>query len=149
MPKGLKTLLIIIAISFVAFIGWKIIAGSDDSSEAGLTSTVGSASSPSEQQVISLLLRLQSIQLDGTFLTDPLFESLLETSVVISQQPATRRNPFLPIGQSDSRTDPVDGHVTITPSEAENDQAADPLSAGTSDSSATSSDQSDTGEISQ
>ena len=53
--------------------------------------------SPLSQDILTTLASLNTIKLDNTIFTDPLFTSLTDYGVPISPQNAGRRNPFAPI----------------------------------------------------
>ena len=55
------------------------------------------AASPLSQDVLITLSNLNTIRLDESIFSDPLFMSLSDYGVAIPPQNAGRRNPFLPL----------------------------------------------------
>ncbi len=55
------------------------------------------AASPLSQDVLVTLSNLNTIRLDESIFSDPLFMSLSDYGVAIPPQNAGRRNPFLPL----------------------------------------------------
>lgn len=51
-----------------------------------------------EQELVSTLLALRSVKLDGAIFTDPAFMSLKDFSTQIVPEPVGRPNPFAPVG---------------------------------------------------
>lgn len=64
------------------------------------------------QALLITLAGLNTIRLDGSIFSDPVFVSLTDFGVVIPPQPSGRRNPFLPIGSSAAAKTPT---VPTTP----------------------------------
>lgn len=65
--------------------------------EAVLSNTGADSTSPAEREILSTLLELRGITLDGAILTDPSFRSLQDYSTEIVSEPIGRRNPFAPL----------------------------------------------------
>ncbi len=55
------------------------------------------ASSPLSQDVLATLSNLNTIKLDNSIFSDPVFNSLTDYGVVIPPETAGRRNPFAPL----------------------------------------------------
>ena len=51
-----------------------------------------------ERELVSLLLTLRSIELDGSLFEDPAFFALEDFGQDIAPEPVGRRNPFAPLG---------------------------------------------------
>lgn len=66
--------------------------------EAPLSSTTTSALAGEDNELLVLLSQLNSIHLDGSFFSDPLFTSLTDFTVNLTREPRQRPNPFAPIG---------------------------------------------------
>ena len=97
--KNHKILLIVVAI-IVAFIAYTALTGVEDEPLL-VTTVVASPQTPAaaaEQGLVSLLLELQALSLDGTLFTTPRFMGLSDFGQELSPQPVGRPNPFAPIG---------------------------------------------------
>jgi len=96
--KNLKVILavaIVIAIGFAAFMYLNkdeepVDSGSGLASEDAIQSEIG-------KQIFTTLALLDTIKLDRTFLTGPVFASLRDFTTEISPEPVGRENPFLPL----------------------------------------------------
>ncbi len=62
------------------------------------TSSRTSALSTQDNELITLLSQLRTIDLDRSLYSDPVFLSLSDFSVVLIPEPISRPNPFAPIG---------------------------------------------------
>lgn len=52
-----------------------------------------------DQQLVSTLLALRTVNLSGTIFSDPVFMSLQDFSTTIQPEPAGRTDPFAPLSQ--------------------------------------------------
>jgi hypothetical protein len=52
---------------------------------------------PADQDLVTTLMQLRAVTLDGTIFTDPVFMSLQDFGVEIQPEPVGRPNPFLPL----------------------------------------------------
>lgn len=84
---------IIIVAALIYFI---FFAGEPSASDQNLLQ-VGAAAEPVGQRVLSLLNQIQSLRIDDSFFSDPVYGSLQDYSVAIPQLPVGRDNPFAPI----------------------------------------------------
>ena len=50
------------------------------------------------REIVVLLNELQNINLDGSILDDPVFQSLIDFEQEVRAEPVGRNNPFDPIG---------------------------------------------------
>ena len=57
-------------------------------------------SSPESEQILQELSRLQGIELNDAVFKDPVYLSLTDYGVILTKEPAGRRNPFSPISFS-------------------------------------------------
>lgn len=89
-------LIVIIAIIVVAGGVWYGLSGSSASAPPLLTQTSTSGNS-ADQDLVSTLLALRSVKLDGTILSDPSFLQLKDFSTQIVPEPVGRPNPFAPL----------------------------------------------------
>jgi len=98
--KKYKTLLIIVAIVFVAFVGYSMFSdgGGKDSV---LTSQNASTRGGGDNELLLLLINLRSITLDDSLFRDPAFRNLVDFGQQLIPEPTGRQNPFAPVG-SDS-----------------------------------------------
>lgn len=87
---GVVILTVFIVLGFL-FYSWS------GSSSAPLTSS--DSSNQMGQELLITLAGLNTIRLDGSIFTDPVFASLTDFGVIIPPEPAGRRNPFLPVGK--------------------------------------------------
>ena len=98
--KKNKTLLIILVIVIVAFIGYTIIFNPGE--DAGvLTSKNITTRGGGDNQLLLLLVNLRSITLDDSLFRDPAFRDLIDFGQQLTPEPTGRQNPFAPVG-SDS-----------------------------------------------
>lgn len=51
------------------------------------------------REILALLEDLKVIQLDQSIFSDPMFQSLQDTSVALNSEPKGRTNPFAPLGK--------------------------------------------------
>ena len=58
------------------------------------------AEEATNQDLITLLLQLRSITLDGKIFSDPVFKSLADFGQELVPEPVGRTNPFAPLGAS-------------------------------------------------
>ncbi|MEY4747222.1 MAG: hypothetical protein RLZZ416_271 [Candidatus Parcubacteria bacterium] len=92
-----KILLIVIAL-LVAGGAWYGLSSSSAPEPALVTSAPsGGVTSKSEQELVSTLLALRAVKLDGGIFGDPSFLSLKDFSTEIVQEPVGRPNPFAPL----------------------------------------------------
>ncbi len=98
--KKFKMPIIIILVLIVVFFIYSYFKGGSDNGGAVVTSTnaSGSNDAPIGQEFVNQLLTLQSVNLDNRIFYDPRFQSLLDFSQPIPDQPQGRPNPFAPIG---------------------------------------------------
>jgi hypothetical protein len=89
-------------IALVVFgLGWYVLSGGS-SSPATLTTTVATGGSAADKNLVSTLLALRAVKLDGTIFSDPGFTSLKDFSTQIVPEPVGRPNPFAPLPSSAS-----------------------------------------------
>lgn len=92
--------------------GWYFLSGSTPVAPDLTTSGDDSV----DQGLISTLLELRAVKLDGTILSDPGFLSLRDFSTQIIPEPVGRPNPFMPIsGSASAASGAQSGPSTFTP----------------------------------
>lgn len=105
-----KNILIFIAIAAVIFGGYYFLKP-DPSEKAALVSTSGAAAAPSAEpdsssgtsaaasKFLSLLLNVKNIKLEDSIFTDPAFQTLRDSSIVLNPEGNEGRiNPFAKLG---------------------------------------------------
>ncbi len=99
-------MIIILGVLVVALIGWWTLSGGSTGSTAPTLSTSNAAgvSSPADQTLVTTLLALRAVQLDGTIFSDPAFMSLKDFSTPIVPEPIGRSNPFAPLSSGSGNT---------------------------------------------
>lgn len=92
--KQNKILFIVLTVVIVLFIGYGV---SDRNPSTGLIQKQSaSGSSAVEQEILQLLMDVQSITLDSAIFQDPAFVTLRDFGRKIIQEPSGRENPFIP-----------------------------------------------------
>ncbi|PIP86983.1 hypothetical protein COW81_02625 [Candidatus Campbellbacteria bacterium CG22_combo_CG10-13_8_21_14_all_36_13] len=116
-----KTLLIILTLIITGFGVSNLIFAQEDGSLVSAKDS-GQITGDTEQEIISLLLELRALKLDGELFASDSFKSLKDFSVKLDKEPVGRTNPFAPIGQdlstggnSETNTDGVDDIDLDTP----------------------------------
>lgn len=101
---------LIIAIAVIVIVGgvWYGLSGNSTSSPALITQTPVAGSA--DQDLVSTLLALRSVKLDGTIFSDPTFVQLKDFSTQIIPEPVGRPNPFAPLNMNAS-TSPNSTHA--------------------------------------
>lgn len=99
LKKKPNKLLIVLLVIIVLAGGYFVFSGgSDDTSGNLLTATFADMDIPAEQEIVSLLLKLRSIELKGDLFERDDFDSLVDFGVELQDEPVGRDNPFAPIG---------------------------------------------------
>ena len=81
---------------------------------AVLTTTSVDSSNPTDQDLVTTLLQLQAVSLNGAVLTDPSFLSLKDFTTQVVTEPVGRSNPFAPLS-SQSLTESAASSTTSNP----------------------------------
>ena len=76
---------------------WYEFTGSSSSAPVLSTASTGSATDTQDAQLVSTLLQLQTVTLNGTILSDPGFLSLQDFTTQVVSEPVGRPNPFAPV----------------------------------------------------
>lgn len=92
-------LITVLVVIVVLGVGWYALSGSSSGTPA-LTTTPVADNSPADQNLVSTLLALRSVTLDGTIFSDPAFMSLKDFSTQIVPEPVGRSDPFAPLPTS-------------------------------------------------
>jgi hypothetical protein len=93
--KAHKTGIAVAVIIILLFVGYGFFFGGSDEealvSESAVPDAVGG-------DLIAILGRLQSLSLEGTVFSNPLFRSLVDFGIELTPEPVGRPNPFAPLG---------------------------------------------------
>lgn len=93
-----KTTAIFILILVVgAFIYFYMSGGSVNNNSALLQGSSPDVSDNVGVEVLTLLNQIQSLKIDSTLFSEPVYKTLVDYSVPIPAQPIGRTNPFAPI----------------------------------------------------
>lgn len=95
--KKYKTLLIIVVLVFIAFIGYSMFFNKTNNSSV-LTSQNTSIKGGGDNELLVLLINLKSITLDDSLFNDPAFKKLVDFGQELIPEPTGRQNPFSPVG---------------------------------------------------
>src|SRR3989344_2377247 len=97
-----------LVIIFLAFAGYEFFIKSDSANAPNTTIRGGivtedfaGAGTAENQEFLRVLKNLESVSLDGSFLSSEAFTSLIDFSVALRDQPKGRVNPFKPINPFD------------------------------------------------
>lgn len=63
------------------------------------------ATNNGDQELVTTLLTLRAVTLNGTIFSDPVFQSLQDFGVEITPEPVGRLNPFAPLAPTAAPTD--------------------------------------------
>ena len=102
-------LIIIIAVIVVAGGVWYGLSGSTSSSPALITTT--SVGGDADQELVSTLLALRAVKLEGTIFSDPAFVNLKDFSTQIIPEAVGRPNPFAPLTASATSSSASSAHA--------------------------------------
>jgi hypothetical protein len=91
---------LIMAFLLVALGGWFVLRGGNSISLSNLTEV---SSDPIEKiigrELLVSLEKMKGVNLDVSFVNDPVYQSLYDMTVEIPELPAGRRDPFAPISE--------------------------------------------------
>ncbi len=96
--KKYKTLLIVVVIVIVAFVGYSMFFDVSNNSGTVLVSKDTSAQKGGDNKLLVLLVNLKSITLDESLFSDSAFRSLIDFGQQLVPEPTGRQNPFAPVG---------------------------------------------------
>ncbi len=100
-PPSKKPLIITIVVILIAVAGYFAYTGlpNDDaiSSTETIDATASNDASIASKRVLDLLAVIKSLNIDTKIFTDPVFQSLIDHTVLIPSQNIGRPNPFSPI----------------------------------------------------
>lgn len=117
MSTGVKIILIIVVL-LAAFLGINYLRSSntDAPTSGGLVSeTFDTKTSSENQEFLRALKNLESVQLDGSILSSAAFNSLVDFSVSLVDQPKGRANPFRPINPLEAEFSAFTAGATSSP----------------------------------
>ena len=100
--KKYKKKILIVIIIIIAAIGYTILFGGEED-KLLISESVNAAGKTEDNELISLLIGLRSINLDGSIFSDPVFRSLEDFGQKLTPESAGRNNPFAPIGVDANR----------------------------------------------
>ena len=79
------------------FLGYRMFFSGSSAPVSTSPLSVQSTGAAGSQELLAILLRLQSLHLDTTVFTSPVFQSLKDFGREIPPEPVGRPNPFAPI----------------------------------------------------
>lgn len=75
----------------------------------------GGSNNQKGREILALLADLKSVRLDESIFSDPIFQSLLDTSIELNLEPKGRPNPFAPLGKDIVLSGDFSGFATTSP----------------------------------
>lgn len=100
--KKYKNKILIVVIIIVAAIGYNILFGGEENNLL-MSESVNAVGKTEDDELISLLINLRLINLDGSIFSDPVFRSLEDFGQKLAPESVGRNNPFAPIGVDANR----------------------------------------------
>ena len=100
--KKYKNKILIVVIIIVAAIGYNILFGGEENNLL-MSESVNAVGKTEDDELISLLINLRSINLDESIFSDPVFRSLEDFGQKLAPESVGRNNPFAPIGVDANR----------------------------------------------
>ena len=97
-----KLALVLIAILIAGGIWYGLSQPSPSSSASLVTTQAAAGTDPASATLVSTLLSLRAVTLDGTIFSDPSFISLKDFTTAIVPEPVGRSDPFAPLSASAS-----------------------------------------------
>ena len=82
---------------FVGVLAWYMMRGAPPSDSLLTTEDFSSASSEADKDLVTTLLQLRAVTLEGAIFQDPAFKSLRDFGTQIVPEPIGRANPFAPL----------------------------------------------------
>jgi hypothetical protein len=115
-----KKIIIAGIIVFFMFVSARIFQKETQAQEEPLVIPDASVSAAGEEnqkgrEILTLLADLKSVRLDESIFSDPVFQSLKDTSVELSAEPKGRPNPFAPIGKDAVLSEDFSAFATTSP----------------------------------
>lgn len=108
-----KVVLILIAF-LVAGAAWYALSPAQEGGDLTSTPLPGGGASV-DQGIVSTLLTLRAVKLEGTIFSDPAFNRLKDFSTEIVPEPVGRQNPFAPLSFQSSASLNTQKSATSTP----------------------------------
>jgi len=91
-----KTLiLILVTLGVIGFFGFYFFSSNED--EILSVDAVASEISVESRKILDTLNELKALEIKGDVFKEPAFQSLVDISIVVNQEPKQRPNPFAPI----------------------------------------------------
>ena len=97
MFRKYKNIIIIVIIIIIAGAAYTLLTGNTDD-RLLVSDTPSDTSSVIESDLLTLLLDIRSVKLNGDIFSDPIFRSLEDFGQDLVPEPVGRDNPFAPIG---------------------------------------------------
>ena len=99
-------LVIILGVVVVAAVAWWAISGGSAPSSSLVTneSAAGVGGNVADQNLITTLLALRTVKLDGAIFSEQTFKALKDFSTQIVPEPVGRANPFAPLSSGVTST---------------------------------------------
>ncbi len=94
-PAIQKILIVVITVLLAGFLGYNLLTATPDVSV--YTDSMNNTDQAG-QEILVLVTKMQSISIDGSIFSSPLFSHLVDFDVTPIPEPAARSNPFAPIG---------------------------------------------------
>ena len=91
-------LIVIALVVVIGFTGWYALRGGSGSAELLETQDLTTPTSEADRDLVTTLLELRSVSLDGNIFNDPAFRALADFGSQIVPEPVGRSNPFAPLG---------------------------------------------------
>ncbi|MFA5830826.1 MAG: hypothetical protein WC878_03280 [Candidatus Paceibacterota bacterium] len=115
--KKSKKIFLITGLFVFAALGFMFVSGGNSLAQENQISveTASGASNETGEQILALLEELTRVELDVSIFDDPVFQSLKDYHVDLTEEPKQRDNPFAPIGQ-DVIIEETQGTPTTVPS---------------------------------
>ena len=93
-------LIVVALVVIIGFTGWYTLRGESGSTELLETQDLTTPASDADRDLVTTLLELRSVSLDGNIFTDPAFRALTDFGSQIVPEPVGRSNPFAPLGNA-------------------------------------------------
>ncbi|MBI2618257.1 hypothetical protein HYW58_02280 [Candidatus Kaiserbacteria bacterium] len=96
--KKYKNILLVTGILIIAFIGYSLFSDGSDGVSVLVSSPTSGSQTRGNNELLLLLVSLESISLDDSLFNDPAFKSLIDFGQALIPEPVGRLNPFAPVG---------------------------------------------------
>lgn len=96
--KKYKNLLLVTGVIVVAFIGYSIFSDRNNGASVLVSSPTKGSEARGNNELLLLLVSLESITLDNSLFNDSAFKRLSDFGQSLIPEPSGRPNPFAPVG---------------------------------------------------